>query len=329
MPTFSRTAGLRARALAAACGGLAALLLLPALALAEVALYQAAVPLQGTTAADRAAGFGEALRIAAVRASGRREAAANPVIAAAAGDASRFVQQYAMTPDHLLKVGLDARGVEQLLQQAGLPLWPTERPQTLVELFVPDVAGASRAVLASEHPPERAELERAAQIRGVPIVWPQQPIDLARARSAPPAGTTRALLLGVAAQGQISWTFSHAGESVRGQGDLRAGVDLAADTLAARYAPASTRELTTQSVRVGGMSDLQAYAGLLQYVQSLSLVRAVSVEGLDGETVRLKLSLRGDLELLRRIAALDARLQPAAAAAGEVDRAGADFIWQP
>ena len=329
MPTSSSIPGIRDRARAAARGAFTVLLLLPALALAEVTLYQASVPLQGTTAADRTAGFGEALRIAAVRASGRREAASNPVIAAAAADPARYVQQYSMGPDRLLRVGLDGRGVEQLLQQAGLPLWPSERPQTLVELFVPAVAGGSRAVLAAEHPPERAEVERAAQSRGVPIAWPQQTIAAAQARSAAPAGAGRAVLVGMGSGGQISWTFSHAGDSAHGQGGLQSGIDLAADTLAARYAPPSTRELTTQSVRVGAVNDLQAYAGLLQYVESLSLVRAVAVEGLDGEMVHLKMSLRGDLELLRRIAALDTHLQPAVRAAGKVGSAGADFTWQP
>jgi hypothetical protein len=39
---------------------------------ADVTLYEASVPLKGTTAEDRIAGLAEALRAVAVRASGRR-----------------------------------------------------------------------------------------------------------------------------------------------------------------------------------------------------------------------------------------------------------------
>jgi len=300
------------------------LLLLPAAVFAEVALYQAAVPLQGATEAHRVAAFGEALRIAAVRASGRPQAATNPIVVAAARDPSRYVQQYSVTAERVLKVGFDGRGVEQLLQQAGLPLWPAERPTVRVELFVPAVAGGTRAVLASERPPERAEIERAAQQRGVPLDWPQQVIDLAHARN-PPVSAAGAVLFGVNSGAQIDWRFLHAGQGKQGQGDAAAGVDLAADTLAARYAPASTLGLSTQTVRVGGVTDLRAYAGLLEYLQSLSLVRAVSVDGLAGATVRLQLSVRGDLDLLRRIAALDTHLR----ATEPPGAAGTDFTWQP
>ena len=312
-----------------ACAAL--LCLLPGLALSDVSLYQAAVPLKGMTESDRTAGFGDALRAAAVRASGRRDAAANPVIAAAAGDPARYVQQYSTTSDRMLKVGFDGRSVEQLLQQAGLPLWPAERPVTLVQLFLPSVAGGTRAVLASERPAERDQVERAAQARGLPIAWPQQSTDLgaARARVTAPGAGSQAVLLGVGSAGQIAWSFAHLDARTQGQGGGSAGADLAADTLAARYAPASTKGVSTVPVRVGGITDVQAYAGLLAYLQTLSLVRSVAVDEMSGSVVKLDLAVRGDLELLRRIAALDTRLQPGArpdpAAGGE----GTDFTWQP
>jgi len=305
------------------------LLLWPLLASAETAVYQGVVPLAGATEADRTAGFGEALRAAVVRASGHREAASQSAIATAAASPARYVLQYSTTADRMLKVGFDGPAVEQLLQQAGLPLWPVERPVTLVALFLPGVAGGSRAVLASEHPPERAELERAAAYRGVPIVWPQRPLDAAAARSGAPDALARALLVGEGAGAALHWSFAHAGQSVQGQGGPAAGVELAADALAARYAPPSTRGLAAESVRVGAVHDLADYAALLRYLKSLSLVREVAVEEVSGEQVRLRLTLRGDLELLRRIAALDSHLQPTAHGPAEGDANPVDFTWQP
>ena len=71
------------------------------------------------------------------------------------------------------------------------------------------------------------------------------------------------------------------------------------------------------TVRVGGMDGVKAYAALLEYLKSLSLVRNVEVEEMADGVVTLKLAVRGDLDVLRRIAAMDDRLQSG-------DRAGAE-----
>lgn len=293
---------------------------------ADVVLYQATVPLKSPAEADRAAAFGEALKVAAVRASGRSDAGAVPAIATAAAAPTPYIQQYSTTTDRMLKVGFDGQAMERLLQQAGLPLWPAERPVTTVYLFLPAIAGAARAVTAAERPPERVEVERAAAIRGVPLAWPAESVDLATARTrTASAGQKAAALLGVPGTTGYDWTFGHAGQSARGQGGLASGFGLAADTLASRYAPGSTRSVRTVSMAVGGLTDVRAYAALTKYLEGLSLVRSVSLRTLSGSTAEFALDVRGDLDLLRRIVALDGRLQPVAQ--GESDLA--EFTWQP
>jgi hypothetical protein len=115
---------------------------------------------------------------------------------------------------------------------------------------------------------------------------------------------------------------------VAAQGSAADGIDLAADALAARYAPASTRSTTNLALQVGGMADLEAYAGLMAYLDALSLVRAVAVESLEGTVVRLRLVVQGDRDLLGRIAALDVHLQPPPAAV-EAPEPAVDFVYQP
>lgn len=292
---------------------------------ADVALYEAVVPLAGPTAADRDAAFGEALKTAAVQASGRVAAASSPRIVAAAAEPASYVQQYSTTADRMLKVGFDASAMEQLLQQAGLPLWPAERPPTLVLLFSPAIAGGGRAVTALEQPPERVELERAARSRGLPLSWPTESLDVAGARAR--LSGAGPVLVGLGSGGGVDWSFAHAGQSVAIRGGVAAGVDLAADTLAARYAPASTRSLSTVAVRVGGLGDVRSYAALTNYLEGLSLVRGVAVRELAGDTVLLDLTVRGDLELLRRIFALDSRLVAAPVVDSPAPTAP-DFLWQ-
>ena len=124
------------------------------------------------------------------------------------------------------------------------------------------------------------------------------------------------------------WTFGHAGQTARAQGGPAAGADLAADTLAARYAPGSTRGVSTVSVRIGGLDGVRGYAALTRYLEGLSLVRSVSRRELAGDTVLFELAVRGDLELLRRVFALDGRLAAAPRAATPGSDAP-DFVWQP
>lgn len=295
-------------------------------AAADVAVYQARVPAPGAGDVARTQGFGEALRVVAVRASGRPEAAANATISAAAAEPAKYVQQYATTSDRMLKVGFDEGAVEGLLQRAGLPVWAAERPDVLVVLPATAVAATS-------------EVELAAEGRGVPIVWPQSQIDPVAARNRIAGGdlggvvgaggrAAGAVLVGTGSDGQFEWSFAHAGEVTQARGGLQQGVRLAADTLAARYAPPSTRSVTRHTVRVGGVTDVEAYAGLMSDLSSLSMVKAIAVEELAGDTVTLGLSLRGDLELLGRFVALESRLRPAAAV-GDAARTRPDFLYQP
>jgi len=121
------------------------------------------------------------------------------------------------------------------------------------------------------------------------------------------------------------WRFMHADQAVEARGSAVEGIHLAADTLAARYAPPSTRASSELTIRVAGMGELADYSGLLAYLRELSLVRRVDVASLDGEVITLRVVVRGDRELLGRIAALDGRLQPGAGGAAP----SADFVYRP
>ena len=268
---------------------------------AAVALYEATVPLQGATAEARAAGMAEALRAVAVRASGRRDAATNPTIGAASPE--RYVQRYSTTAGRMLKVGFDGPAIERLLQQAGLPLWPAERPRIVIDAPVAD----------------RAAVESVALWRGLTVDW---------AAGAPPPARGRAVLSGVPGGGDFAWTFAHEDRTTGMRGSPEAAIHFVADTLAARYAPASTRSTSDLTVRVDGMVGLAEYAGLLAYLGGLSLVRDVEVDSLDGTLITLRVAVRGDRELLGRIVALDGRLQPVAPVAGDATPA-VDFVYSP
>ena len=267
---------------------------------AEVRLYEVTVPLRGTGEAERAGAFAEAIKAVAVRVSGRRDAAANATVTAA--DPARHVQRYTSGTDRTLTVGFDGASVDRLLQQAGLTFWAAERPLTLVDVSAEDRSAAIDA----------------AQWRGLPIAWQAGAVAI---------GPAQAVLRGTPSGAQFDWTFTHVGETVQARGSLADGIHLAADTLAARYAPPSSRGTSSLVLRVAGMEDVRRYAGVLAYLESLSLVRSVAVEALEGDVLRLRLSVRGDRELLGRIAALDGKLEPVAR--DPEPAADADFSFEP
>jgi hypothetical protein len=105
-------------------------------------------------------------------------------------------------------------------------------------------------------------------------------------------------------------------------------VNLAADTLAGMFAPPSTRSATRLELHIGGMEGLSGYAGLLAYLRSLSLVSDVQVDALEGSVVTVRMAVRGDRELLARVAALDGHLLPAPPVPEGAPQA-ADFVFQP
>lgn len=266
----------------------------------DVELYEVKVPLKGTTEADRTAALAEATRAVAVRVSGRRDAAGNATVAAA--DPARYVQRYAAGSDRTLAVGFDGASIERLLQQAGLTFWAAERPLTLVDVTTEE---------------RKAALE-AAEWRGLPIAWQAGAVA---------TGPGQAVLRGTANGTQFDWAFTHGGQTVQGRGTLADGIHLAADTLAARYAPPSSRGTSSLVLRIQGADDVRRYMGVLGYLESLSLVHRVEVEALEGDVLRLRVTVRGDRELLERVAALEAKLLPVARGADPAT--DADFVFQP
>jgi hypothetical protein len=300
-------------------------------------LYRAVVPLKSTADADKTAAFGEALRIVAVRVSGARDAGSRGDIAAAAAKPERYVQQYAARSNRTVSVGIDPAGIEQLVLEAGLPVWPAERPATLVLLYSPAIAGGQRALLSGESSADRDLLEKTADQRGVRVTWPRTSIAVGlaseperlRAAESGNDAASAGVLVGIAGAAGFDWRYvgpTPTGESATRRGDAAEGAHLVADTLAGRYAPASTRDVRRESVTVGGIADLGAYSSVISYLESLSLVRQVDVEQASGATVRLGVTMRGDRALLGRIVALGNRLRVAAA---QAEPGGADFIYVP
>jgi uncharacterized protein len=290
-------------------------------------LYETAQPVESS----RDAAFVDALKTVLVRVSGQRDAALR---VGEVSDPRKYVQRFGFTADNVLEVGFDSASVDRLLSNAGLPIWGRERPATLV-MFGVEEGGAWRWLASDTPAREREVLEKIARERGLPLKWPVMDAQERSEASAESPGLMQAasrygadaVLLGRARGGVVQWTLLSNEGAAQASGALDDGVHLAADTFARVFA-ASGSSLGSVIVEVAGISDLNAYAATLNYLEGMTLVRGVALEQVTGATMRFRLAVRGDAATLRRAIALDHRLVPTDAA----DGAAADrlaFRYQP
>ena len=134
-------------------------------------MYEATVPLTDRSERGQAMAFQEAMREVLVRATGQRDAGTEPALAALVEDARRYVQQFRIVGTNQFFAGFDGAKIERAVIAAGQPLWGHQRPATLVWLAVND--GQQRRIIDAQSSSElRQAIERAAQLRGLPLRWP-------------------------------------------------------------------------------------------------------------------------------------------------------------
>jgi hypothetical protein len=305
---------------------LAWLLAAPAGAVTLGDLYETDQPVPNNS---RDAAFVEALKTVVVRVSGQRDAPNR--LGAALNDPRKYVQRFGFTADNVLQVGFDSVSVDRMLQDAGLPIWGRERPATLVLLNVVEPDGYTHWISGDQPNVQKEIVGKAARQRGLPLKWPAvnpTGFDETTALQEAERYGANAALIGRAQGGAVRWTLVSRDGSAQASGGLEDGIHLAADTFARMFA-ASASSLGNVVLEVSGIRDLDAYASTLNYLESMTLVRAVALEQVSGDTMRFKLAVRGDATTLRRAIALDSKLisQDDVSAAPAADRLS--FRYRP
>ncbi|GMQ96772.1 MAG: DUF2066 domain-containing protein [Gammaproteobacteria bacterium] len=208
------------------------------------------------------------------------------------------------------------QAVNTAIRDAGLPVWPPERPLILVWMGIED--GGEQVMMAEDtiHP-VRESLDEAAGIRGIPLGFPVLDLnersqigfdDIALARMEQLKGVSgrygaQALLVGyLTRRGAQDWwlrlvldqqgvrqSWNVSGPSL--DEVIKAGINRVADHLARQYANfASLSGEQSLDVMVTGIMDLDGYARTLKYLQSLSVVSGVQVIRVEPDRVLYRLS---------------------------------------
>jgi hypothetical protein len=256
--------------------------------------------------------------------------------ASAQAPPSTAAQPPAPAPTEELRIRFDRAAVNQLLQQSGLPVWGEERPVTLVWLAIED-GGQRRLLGADATGAIHDALEKQAQASGVPILFPL--LDLEDQRNVAFADVwggfvdtvhdaskrygTEAVLIGRLYRGNdgtwhARWTFSNSGQQNSWTADnddlptlLGGTMANVADMLIARYALRSN-EVSSQPVQlvVSGVKNLQDYARLNKYLNSLAAVYHAQLSAVDGQRLIYAVTVRGSASVLEQSFALGNTLEP-------------------
>lgn len=306
-------------------------------------LFEADVPVAGQQPDLRTAYMKTALQEVLVRVTGQPEVLTRDPVRAMLDSPERFVQQYryytvpGSTPPRLmLRVSFDGESIKQALRQQGVAYWgKTERPETLLWLAVED--GGTRYIVSAQDNSDAArELQAAARQRGIPLLLPLMDLeDQSQVRFADVWGGFFDALLAASARykpgdvmiGRLHRRPSGGWEarwdmpdgrnsgSWRGNGDqlgdvLQAGINTLSERLASGFAVAGADSVAGMtSITVGDVNSLTAFARADEYLSSLTAVRRLALERVDGSTLQYTLQLAGSLDGLTQTLAIGTVLE--------------------
>lgn len=315
-------------------------LVLPAQARVVADLYEVLEPVPSRGASDRAAAESRGLERVFVRVTGDAGIGDSSHLKPVLKRARQFVQGYRyVTEDNQLYLSLafDPQAVSEQVQKLGLPVWPNNRPGTLVWIAADRLQEGRSALSQGSHAELYVALEAMAAERGLPVDFPvmdsndQRNMPLGNLwaqdeRAAERAGvryrsdaTLMGRLLETSGQHwQANWLLIHGGRSYAfdARGDsleavALSGIDQAADLLAQRYAVRAGAAGGRQSavvVEVSGVDSFADYTQAYAYLQGLALVSRADLLSVDDDRMRFALTTSAPLQSLRDALALNRKL---------------------
>ncbi|MFC4258755.1 DUF2066 domain-containing protein [Marinobacter lacisalsi] len=322
-------------------------------------LYQASVPVSGQDEAQLAEGYQAGLERVLVRVSGDRDVVSREGVGAHLENAQALLASSQVEPgrvgDDRLRMTFSPGAVNQVLADAGAPVWGANRPLTLAWIAVQD--GGDRGLLVetgeSSEQGWSALVRNHARDRGLPLVLP--PADRAADRtllsdvwgqfmyqvSRASSGIDHDLLAVVRVSRrngswQANWLYKGRGieqsRSVSADSpEALAGalVDAWTEELASRYAVTGGAINTGPYVRlvVEGVRSPSDYAAVKRALSQLNPVKSVGAMSVSRERLVFRVEHSGEVAQLRQNISLDDRFRmlsgdPSDTAGGQQNGAG-------
>jgi hypothetical protein len=325
-------------------------------------LYSQQIPVTNDGEAERNRAFREAFAAVVVKVSGDPRWLENLAIERAIAQAQNYVEatsyisesiqlpledntlpldsdeeQFYTAEQRIISVNFAAALINELLADAGIPVWDDNRPSVLVWMVLQNSAGDREFLTVGSNPEIVKVMQDFAAARGLPIIFPVLDFEDRRSLSENIAWNLDEAAISSASErygadsilaGRLHFTAS--GELVglwqfrfQEETDIFDGFD--SELKSYLYDPLN--RITTQlagyfailpesidgdtvRLRIDGIKNLNDYSSLLNYVENLGLVATVTTAEVDGERIELQLSLVGDTRQLYEQIALDRDLLP-------------------
>ena len=236
----------------------------------------------------------------------------------------------------VLEINFSRSLVDTLLLNAGIPVFDSNRPSVLLWMVIQESNGERNLITPERHPSIISHFESFSKKRGIPFIyplldfedqkalnedklWELDPVTIEEAsqRYGPDSVLAGRLQITPSADLVGLWRFFFQ-DSVQ----LFDGLDIGIES----YLNAALNKVTTKLVnyfainpfsndivlatlRVDGVSDLEEYSSLLDYLNTLGLLDGFVLSGMDGERLEFRVKARGDLEQLEGLIALDRDLK--------------------
>ena len=307
----------------------------------DLDLYTATVAVADQSQAAREAAFPLALVQVLGKLSGLQNFESNPEVATAAQNARSLVVSFyydqlevnvesndSLSADRdlqAMQTQLVARfaqvGVDQLLRDLALPRWPPVRPALSVWLLIDD--GLSRRVLPVEYEYLRRPLQRVADVRGLPLIWPQ-PTDNGTynvdvqllwggyTETLEQQGNPGRVLIIAARREGPEWSArlnleyedenrAWRSRNISLEEALIVSMHQVVDEIALVHAIAPSQQGNwVFDLSVDGISTSEDYARCLAYLESLSIVDDVAIEAANPASISMSLSLNATPDYLQQ-----------------------------
>jgi len=308
-------------------------------------LYQEEIAVANQSDQERRRAYRDALASVVTKVTGERRWLEHPQIVSAINSADRYVAEVsfrsvagAQGQTGQLEVRFDQTLIDNLLDNANIPVWDVNRASVLLWITVQDENGR-RTMLGSSAEHELLDQVRVfSDQRAVPVLIPLLDIEdrlmvnvdrawaldteaLRQAANRYAADSVLAGRILITPAGDLVgfWqlmfrddvqVFDHIDNQLASY--MEVPLDRAAVTLA-RYFGLVASEFEREDqvlLRVDGINDLQSHTRLLQYLESLSVVRQIKLSALRSDSLELSLQLVGTRQILTDFISLGRDLEP-------------------
>ncbi|WP_299806352.1 DUF2066 domain-containing protein [uncultured Shewanella sp.] len=304
-------------------------------------LDESAVSIESRSTALRSQGIKQAFEAVIMKNSGTQAALTNPLIQKQLKNASSLMTQYGYYEDAgelFLKVNFDHKRIIRLLREAGLPVWGTQRPLTLVWLVL-DEDGERQILNDGSSSSSRKTFDSESLSRGVPLLFPLMDLDdsmkvgvndirgrftdnVANASlryqanyflmaTVEPQGAVYHYQMGLYPRDkdpqamQMTSLINTRGETATIEDAVTAMIAAASEYYVSQYAIADSGERNTTKIAFSDVIDIKQLVLIERYLAQLSAIKSASIASIKGQTVEFNLALFGNESDLHRLMSLD------------------------